>query len=259
MTAGPRRDARAVAGRIVQWCTSLGLFLAVWEWWIAPRFGSVFMAPPSEVWAKLRDWQSDGVLVPAAWETLSEALVGLALGSLVGVAAAVLLYRLPRLNRMLEPLVVALYAMPKIALVPLLFIWLGRDATPRLLFVSLSSFSILFIATATGLRTVDPHQLDMVRRLGASYGQVATKLLVPHSLGFVASGLAIAGPFALVSALVVQMLQGTVGLGELLVTASGYFDAAGVMAATAVATALGLALNQLTEALAAHHLRRRQT
>ncbi|MFC0530551.1 ABC transporter permease [Phytohabitans kaempferiae] len=230
----------------VQWIVSLAVLLALWQWWLVPMIGPVFLAAPNEVLVQLGEWWDDGVLLPATWTTFATATVALLLGGTLGVIAALALYWNPTIRQVLEPAVAALYAMPKIALVPLLFIWFGRGATPGVAFVTLSAFPVLFMSTSTGLRTVDQRTVAALARMRASRRQIATKLLVRHTLGYVAVGFAVAGPFALLGVLVVEMLQGTGGLGGLLARSAGFFDAGGVMAAAVVATVIGLLLNGVT-------------
>jgi NitT/TauT family transport system permease protein len=97
----------------------------------------------------------------------------------------------------------------------------------------------MFVNTVTGLRTVDPDRLRMLLLLGAGRAQVASKLLLPHTMGYVATGLTFAAPFALTIAIGAEMLFGTQeGLGGTLYTRAQMFDAASVLAALGVSTVL---------------------
>ena len=236
--------------RVFQWSTSLLMLVAIWQLFFVPRTSRVFLATPGQVVDELRAWWKDGTLVEASSRTMIDALGGLVIGGAGGMVLAVALYFIPRVGRVLEPFVVGVYAMPKIALAPLLFLWLGRGSVSTIVFVAISTGAILMVSTSGGLSTVDGDQLLALRRMGATRVQTAQKLLVPHTLGFIAAGLAIAGPFALLTALVAEMLQSSDGLGGLIVLEAGQFNARGVLAATVLATVLALVLNAFSLALA---------
>jgi NitT/TauT family transport system permease protein len=205
----------------------------------------VFFASPVSVANRLSTWASSGVLFSAASTTLVQAGVGLLIGGGAGIALALTRAWTPFVERIFEPYVMVLYAMPKIALAPAVILWFGRGSSsvPGIVFVSISVFAILFVSVSAGLRRVDPDQVRALQLMSASRRQIVGKLLLPHASRYVATGIAIAAPFALVAAIVIELLEGTGGLGGQAAQASAIFDATGVLAATVAATVLGLAIN----------------
>jgi NitT/TauT family transport system permease protein len=237
----------------------MATIVVVTAWYIVDLgSSSPFIPGPVDAVERASEWYARGQLGVAVRETLTVFLVGFIVGCVTSVALATSLVWMPKLATIVEPYVMAVYATPKVALVPLFFIWLGRGWHVGALFVSLGAFAIVFVSTMTGLRSVDYRQLQVLLLMGASRWQVTRLLLLRHSLGYLAAGITVAGPFALVSTLVVEMLQGTRGVGGLLVQAAGFFDAAGVFAATAVASALGLLVTGAANVIAGRASRWRQ-
>src|SRR5690349_2707445 len=135
-------------GICIQWAVSLSLVLAAWQWWLAPNTSRVFLRGPEEVWNRLVLWTSDGELVAMVWPTMLETLLGLAIGTALGILMACFVTLTPRLvGNVIEPAVVALYAAPKFAIIPLMYIWLGGGLLPRLIFVVIGVFAVIFVNT----------------------------------------------------------------------------------------------------------------
>jgi NitT/TauT family transport system permease protein len=146
-------------------------------------------------------------------------------------------------GKVIEPAVVALYAAPKFAIIPLMYIWLGGGLVPRVIFVVIGVFAIIFVNTVSGIRTVDPDLIRAVQLHGASRRQVASKVLIPHAMGYVSTALTFSASYALLIAIAAEMLFGTTeGIGGTLTSASGSFEATSVIAAIVVATVLAALL-----------------
>jgi NitT/TauT family transport system permease protein len=229
---------------VVQWTVSLGIFVAAWQWLFAPHVNKLFFAPPSVVAQRLERWAGNGTLTSATWTTFSSMAVGLLIGSSIGVLLAACRIWAPFAQETVEPFVLSVYAIPKIAIAPAVILWFGRtnQSVPSLFFVALSSFAILYIAVSSDIAAIDPALARSLELLGATRGQITTKLVLPHVARATVTGLEVAAPFALVAALVIEMLEGRGGIGGLVVESSGIFDAGGVLAATVIATALALML-----------------
>jgi NitT/TauT family transport system permease protein len=239
-----RTAARRAASVAAQWAFSAAVVYAAWEWVLVPHLSRVFLAPPSAVWDQLRNWASDGTMWNLSYTTFSEAFTGFVIGSAAGVLFALAIGLSPYvLGKVLEPLVVATYAMPKFVLVPILYVWLGSDFLPRVLLVTVAVFPLVAIYTLTGIRTVDPDRAAMMRLMGAGRAQLASKLLIPHTLRYVVTGLTFSFPHAVTMAIGAEILFGTTsGLGGTLYTEAQQFNAAAVISALIIATVLAAIL-----------------
>jgi NitT/TauT family transport system permease protein len=229
-----------IARRALQWVVSLGILVAAWQWVVVPHTNRLFISPPLQIYDRLKLWASDGQLLRMVGPTLTEALVGLIIGAGIGIILACVVTLAPSVvGKVIEPAVVAVYAAPKFAVIPLIFVWIGAGLLPRTLFVVIGVFAIIFVNTVSGVRTVDQDQIRMLQMFGASRRHVATKLLIPHAMGYVTTGLKFSASFAVVVAIGGEMLFGTTqGLGGELNQASELFYPAGVLSAIIVSTVL---------------------
>jgi NitT/TauT family transport system permease protein len=233
-----------VGATVVQWAVCAGIVYAVWRWLLAPHLSPVFFSGPAPVWDTLWAWGSDGTMWSITKATLIESGVGFGIGTALGVVVALSIALLPSVvGQLVEPFVTALYAMPKFVLIPVLFVWMGAGLTPRVVIVAAAVFPIMTIYTVTGVRTVDPDRVRTLTLFGASRRQIASKLLLPHSLGYVITGITFAAPHAVFLAIGAEILFGTPdGIGGLLNTQAEIFNAPQVLAALVVATALSIVL-----------------
>jgi NitT/TauT family transport system permease protein len=128
---------------------------------------------------------------------------------------------------------------------------MGAGLAPRVVIVAAAVFPIMTIYTVTGVRTVDPNQVQALTMFGASRRQIALKLLLPHGLGYVITGVTFAAPHAVFLAIGAEILFGTPdGIGGLLNTQAEIFNSVDVLAALVVATALSLVLMAMVRQLA---------
>jgi len=234
--AGARVLKRAAATTF-QWTVVLAILLFVWAR-TAPNVDRIFLVGPGPVFDRLAEWLGDGTLWGWMQTSVSTALLGLTFGSVAGIVLATVVGLGPPLvGELVEPVVSAKYAMPTFVFAPLIYIWLGNDFVPRVVFVSLACFPIVFIYTMTGIRTIDPARVVMMKLLGTSRTQLAQKLIVPSTLSYIATSLTIASKTSVVSALGAEILFGSSdGLGGRLYLNSQQFNTTNVLALLVTAT-----------------------
>jgi NitT/TauT family transport system permease protein len=239
-----RRALARIGGTLAQWVVAIAVVYGAWRLVVSPQLPPGFSASPEEVLTKLRSWFSDGTAWDMIGRTLGEALTGLAIGSCIGIAIALALgFSHPVVERFFEPFIGALYAMPKFVLVPVLFVWIGAGFTPRMVIIAVGTVPIVAIYTLSGIRTVDPDRVRMMRLFGARGWQVVGKLLVPHTAGHIATGLTLALPHAMFVAIGAEILfGGDDGIGGVLNTQAQLFDAPAVFGALTIATVLSVVL-----------------
>ncbi len=213
------RRAGTVALRIL--LPTLTIVALVGLWWLATIvFGwKPFLVPtPKDVWNELIRQRH---LLPGHLETtLLETLEGFGLSIAVGVPVAVAIAYSRLLEATIYPALVALNAIPKIAIAPLLVIWMGFGAGPKIAMVVLICFFPIVISTATGLKSTPAEFVDLARSLSASPLQQFVKVRFPASLPFVFVGLKVAIALAVIGAVVGEFVGATNGLGYVIV-ASG--------------------------------------
>ena len=229
--------------RLVWDVLALAGLVAIWQAWV--QLGSLpplILPAPGRVFQRLFVLVSDGSLFPHLLTTVFEVLGGCALGALLGIGLGALTAVWPPVGRLVWPYVGAAQAVPKLALAPLLVVWLGFGLAPRIVITALLSFFPLFDATVFGLRSADPVQRDLFLSLRATRSQTFFKLLLPAALPSIMTGIRVALVLALVGAVVAEFIGANQGLGAMIIAAQGVMDTALMFAGFCVLTVLGLAL-----------------
>ena len=189
------------------------LLLAGWE--VACRLTGVpayFLPPPSKVMLAAASGLT--VLVPAAWNTLSVALVALVLAAGAALALALLVGLSPLLERAVRPLASALQVTPVVAVAPLILIWVGIDHPERavIALAVLVAFFPIFSGTVTGLRSADPDLERLFDLYGASRLQRVLRLRLPAAVPFLMEGLKVGAGLAIIGAVVAEFAAGSGGV-----------------------------------------------
>ncbi len=232
--------------------TLLLVFLAAWEWAVGLFAWSELVLPaPSVVAATLWRGLENGYFWPHIMQTFKEVLGGLALGIALGFFFGLLLGESSFGRRVLMPYIIASQVVPKLALAPLLTVWLGFGTLPVVVLTALVCFFPLLESTMTGIAQTDPTHLMMFRMLGASRWRTLWCLKLPSGVPTILSGLRIAAVLALVGAVVGEFIGGSTGLGALIIAAQGAMDTPLMFAVLILITAMGLMLY-----LCAQHLPR---
>lgn len=225
---------------------TLLLFLAgllAWEWAVAAFGWSELVLPsPSAVAGVLWRGLQSGFFWPHIWQTLVEVVVGLALGGAVGFALGLGLGESAFCRRVFMPYIVATQVVPKLALAPLMTVWLGFGTLPVAVITALVCFFPLLESTMTGVAQTDPVRLQLFRMLGATRRQTLWRLKVPSGLPSILSGLRIAAVLSLVGAVVGEFIGSSRGLGALIIGAQGSMDTALMFAVLVLITLMGLLL-----------------
>lgn len=218
------------------------LFLGTWE--LIVRFFDIqpYLLPsPSAIWTALTDKWSN--VVDAMFVTGQNALVGLVIGVILGVALSFVLMRFHVANELVTPLAVALNAIPIIVLVPVFNNMLASTTeVPRRLMVTLIVSFIVLVNVAKGLRQVSPTHLELMRSYAASPSAILVKTRIPNAVPYLFTALRIAAPVAVITAFVAEYFGGSQnGLGYGITSNAAASRSATTWAYVVGACALGLA------------------
>lgn len=222
-------------------------FLAAWE--IAPRLhwvNPMLTSYPSAIWTAFLEMAASGELGNHIVVTLTEVVVSFALAMALGTVAAILLWMSPRLERVLDPFLVVANALPKIALVPIFYIWLGAEGSIYAVAIAVALF-ITILMLYTGFRQSDPNKIKLARTLGATQSQILGKVILPGNVHtFIATLKANAG-LSLVGVIVGEFQASKEGLGYLIVYGSQIFRMDMVMASIVILGLMSLAIYALIQ------------
>lgn len=181
--------------------------------------------------------------------TLWEALSGFALGSIVGLALAMLISQSRLLEAALQPYLVAFQCLPKVAVAPVLVLWFGYGVTSKVVIVALLTFFPVLVTSLAGFRSVEADRIDLMRSLSATQQQIFWKLRFPSALPFIFAGLDIAAVFAVVGAIVGEFIGAQAGLGVQILQMDSAMDISGSFSVFVVLAAMGWAISRSIRAL----------
>jgi NitT/TauT family transport system permease protein len=216
-----RRDALRIA---MPWLV-IAILLVVWE--LACIFfdlPEILLPRPTRVFVVF--CQRFDILLAFCWDTLWTSLMGFLLaiagGMLLGLAigASAFVYS------GLYPLLIAFNAVPKVALVPILMIWVGVGALPAVITAFVISFFPLVVNVATGLATIEPEMRDVLRSLGASRTQIQVKVGIPRAMPYLFASLKVAITLAFIGSVISETVGGNRGIGFLMLSAGARNDTA---------------------------------
>ncbi|OXM74365.1 MULTISPECIES: ABC transporter permease [Amycolatopsis] len=223
----------------------LAAFLVLWQIAADRWIDSTFTSKPSDIVRRLGEWSADGTLWTNTWITVQEIVYGFLLGAVTGAIAGFVLASLNLLYRVLDPFMMALYSIPKVALAPLFIVWFGIGMHMKVLLAAATVFFLVFLNTAAGVREVDRGLVDAVRLMGGNRRDIARKVVLPASMTGVLTGLKVAIPYALIGAVIGELVASNRGLGYLINDAAAQFDTAGVFATLVVLSVVAGLLNVL--------------
>lgn len=222
----------------------IAVFLGLWQI-LSPKFGlEFFFATPVAVFEAFFGLVKSGSLFYHAGITSLEALAGFLLGGTLGMTFGILLGRRKLLAEVLSPFLTAIYSLPKAALAPLFILWFGVGIEMKILLAAAIVFFLVFLNTFHGVREVSPEQIAILRLMNAKEHHLLTKVIFPSAIVWVFAGLRLSVPYALIGAILGEIIASNRGLGHLIAHAAGQFDTAGTFAALIAIMALALILNR---------------
>lgn len=208
----------------------------------APMAGlSEFVLPtPSQIIARIiKDW---ALLLSHAQVTAVEVVGGFLIAILLGVPTALAIFYSRAFEKAVYPLLIALQTIPKVALAPLLVLYLGYGWAPKIFLAFLISYFPIVISTVVGLQGLERSMVSLVRSMGASEFQTFWKVRLPAALPSVFGGFKVGIALAVIGAVIGEYVAAERGLGYLQMQANSQFDTTLLFAALLAISAVGVAL-----------------
>ena len=227
--------------RLSRLCISLGrwgflvVVLGVWE--LCARSAIIdpyITSSPSRIFATISKWAKDGSLLKHSWVTLYETLIAFAISTTLGCLIAILLFLFTPARKIFEPYLVVLNSLPKIALGPLLIVWVGAGTKAIVLMGILICIVIATMNLLGGFLAVPEEKILLLKTMGANKFQILFKLILPHALPEFISVLKINVGMAWVGTVMGEYLVSRAGLGYLINYGGLVFNLDTVMAGIVV-------------------------
>jgi NitT/TauT family transport system permease protein len=223
----------------------IAILLVAWELAAGRLFNEFWSSRPSLIGTRIAEMALSGELARHSWATISEAGLGLLLGALVGVPIGILLAQNPRLAKVLDPVVMGLYGLPRVALAPLFILWFGIGLESKVV-MSLSMVLFVFLLNTTeGVRSIDRDLTDLLRTMRAGRLYTLRHVMLPAILPWIIAACRIGVGLSLVGAVVGELSGANRGLGWYVAKTGGQLDTTGAFAALTVLLVLAVLANQL--------------
>lgn len=227
----------------------VAMVVAVAVWWLATIVFhiSTFLLPsPADIVRSFAE--TPGYLLTETGTTLEETLTGYAIAAAGGLLIAVLLTASRSMQRAVLPLLVGINAVPKIAVAPLLVVWMGFGQVPKIVMVVLIAFFPIVVSSMAGLTSTPADLGELARSLSATRRQTFLKVRLPWALPQVFVGLKVAIALAVIGAVVGEFSGGNAGLGYVIVASGSSSDTPLAFAAVVLLAIISIALFYLVAA-----------
>lgn len=242
-----RLSIGAIAGSDTSWFIgALAVFVLLWEVFVRLTTTPEYLLPAPSVIFETANAQRNALLTHTL-VTGREVVLGFGLAFLLGVPLAAGIAYSKIVDRVISPLLVSFQTIPKVALAPLLVVWLGHGLFPKIVVAFAIAFFPIVIDTAVGLRSANPGTVELVKSMGASRWQTFSKVQFPGALPNIFGGLEVAITLAVIGAVVGEYISADQGLGYLQLTAAGILNTPLMFAAIVVMSLLGLVLFRLIQ------------
>jgi ABC-type nitrate/sulfonate/bicarbonate transport system permease component len=202
----------------------------------------VLLPGPAAVWQAFLDAVADGTMWPAVTDSMSAMTIGLLMSLVVGIPLGLLIGMSPTTDLLTSPYLWGFFAMPRIALAPLLILWLGFGAQTKVTLVFLSAVIPIMLSCKDGVQTADQSLIDAARSFGANRFDVFGRVIVPGTLPFIASGVRNGISRGFVGLLVIELTVGSGGIGTQVMRSMRNFDTARMFAFAGVLIVFAMVL-----------------
>ncbi len=219
-----------------------------WELYCRTQGISDLLLPaPSQIVVALIQGFQSGILLDGLRATFIEIVLGFLLSASVAFVLGTLISQIRVLEATLYPYVVAIQTMPKIAIAPLILVWVGFGIESKVIIAAMVSFFPMLVNNIAGFKSTPPQKIELMRSLSASRWKIFRYLQLPEALPYVFAGLNIGIVLSVLGAIVGEFVGSKEGLGYLIIQMNYSMDIAGVFSALVVLGVMGMVLNFIAQ------------
>lgn len=241
MSMHSRGKAGRVAERLLP-ALSIVAFILVWQLFVDLRgIPPIYLPSPAAIARALLAMIADGSIAYHLSVTLLRILGGFLVAAILGVFLGVFMGMSPLAARIADPWIAAFYPLPKIALIPLLIIWLGTGESYKIVISAFTAFFPIVMSTYSGVSHVERGLIKAARDLGASRRQIEMKVVIPSAIPSILSGLHLGMGVTIILVVAAEMIGGSSrgGMGYLLISAGQIMETERVFASLVVLAVMG--------------------
>jgi len=222
----------------------LVLLLGFWELASGRLFDIFWVSRPSLIAQYIWDFAQKDFL-KHFYFTMTATGVGFTLGAVGGLVAGIFLSRSAFMAAVLDPFLVAINGIPRVALAPLFVVWFGIGLMPKIVLVFTLVFFVMFYNTYSGIRAVEKSYVDLAWVMGAGDRDIFRKVVLPAATPYIFLGLKLSIPYALIGAIIGEFVASSAGLGWKIQVETSQYNTTGTMAGLVILMAIVTAMNAL--------------
>lgn len=204
---------------------SVVFVFVAWEL-LGRQASPLFMSYPTAIVRAAWDMTVSGELGSAAWASVRILTIGFIVGTTIAIGLGLLIGRYKYVEATVDWAVLALYATPQVALIPLIILWMGLGDGPKLFIVITHAFFPVIINTSAGVRNVSKQMIDVGDAFAANEQQIFKKVILPSSLPYIMAGVRLAVGRSIIGMVVAEFFTSITGLGALIVKFANQYDMA---------------------------------
>jgi NitT/TauT family transport system permease protein len=247
------RMSRAAKLRIARLVVVVSL-LCFWEFASGHLFSTFWVSKPSLIAAYIASWVTTGDFFYHLYFTMTSMLVGFVIGCGLGLACGMFLSRSEFLADVLDPFLVAINGIPRVALAPLFVVWFGIDMLPKIVLVFTLVFFVIFYNTYAGIKSVDRRYTDLAWVMGAGDSELFRIVMLPAASPYIILGVKLSIPYALIGAIIGEFVASSAGLGWKIQMETSLYNTTGTMAGLILMMAIVIIMNSALNKLEARLL-----
>jgi ABC-type nitrate/sulfonate/bicarbonate transport system permease component len=219
------------------------VFLCIWEWaGTSGVINPLFSSSPSRIAAAFVKLAASGELGYDILISFREFAFGFILAIIVGIPSGILMGWYRPVEAVLDPFVNFFYATPRVALLPLMIIWLGIGINSKIAIVYLGAIFAILISTISGMKNLDESLVKAARSFGATDMQLFKTVVMPGSVPYILNGIRLGLGHALVGIIVGELYAATAGVGYLIAVAGNTFQTDKVLVGVVIIAGAGMAI-----------------
>lgn len=233
----------------------LAALLGGWEGLSGWAFDSFWVSTPGEILAYLYEWIVKGDFFRHFNATMTAIVIGYGVGAALGLLLGLPLGRSETTAKVLDPFLLALNGIPRVALAPLFVIWFGIGILPKVILVFTLVFFVVFYNAYAGVRSVERRYIDLAWVMGARRSDLFAKVIFPAAMPYILLGLKLSIPYAVIGAIIGEFIASSRGLGYKIQVETSLYNTTGTMAGIIVLMVIVVVLNGVIGAIERRALR----
>jgi len=230
-------------------------FFSLWEFASGRWIETFLISSPSRIGKAFVTAFQSGDLATHAWVTFQEIGIGFPIGAITGIWVGYIFGRGKILADIFEPIVIALYGVPRTALAPLFIVWLGIGIWSKVGIVFILVFFLNFFNTYSGMKQLDQEFVDLARLMGANRWRLSFRVILPAVSPYILTGFKTSIPFSVIGAVTGEFIAATEGLGFFIRLSAGVFKTADVFVGIAVLMFMVIVMNKIADLIERRVLR----